>query len=237
MTLPSQKGAGRVLYDMADSEQLPSNVPTGGQSSGMGLKRGVLWSCVLLLVVGVGALLSKQQFGLSDEVVARVGDREITLGEVEEHWREIDAGSFMQVSQSRYDALVLYLDMVVGNQILEIEAANRGLTPETLLRQEMSARVTPITDTDVERFYSSLGEQQTQGRTLEQLRRPINNFLQQQQSVEARATLIAELSDSLDVRAERLLEPPRMAIARAPTDPIKGTSGAIVEIIEFSDFQ
>ena len=100
----------------------------------MGLKRSVLWSCVLLLVVGVGALLSKQQVGLSDEVVARVGDREITLGEVEEHWREIDAGSFMQVSQSRYDALALYLDMVVGNQILEIEAA--GIDPR---RHEMGA--------------------------------------------------------------------------------------------------
>ena len=97
--------------------------------------------------------------------------------------------------------------------------------------------MTPITGADVERFYSSLGEQQTQGRTLEQLRGPINNFLQQQQSVETRAALITELSDSLNVRVERLLEPPRMAIARAPTDPIKGTSSAIVEIIEFSDFQ
>ncbi|MEE2609184.1 MAG: hypothetical protein VX992_00690 [Acidobacteriota bacterium] len=237
MTLPSQNGAGRVLYDMTDSGQPPSNVSDGGRPSVMGVNRSVLWSCVLLLVVGVGALLSKQQFGSSDEVVARVGDREITLGEVEKQWREIDVGSFLQVSQSRYDALVLYLDMVVGNQILEMEAANRGLTPETLLRQELSSRLTPITDADVERFYNNLGEQQTQGRTLEQLREPINNFLQQQQSVEVRATLIAELSDSLNVRVERLLEPPRMAIARAPTDPIKGTSSAIVEIIEFSDFQ
>ena len=203
----------------------------------MGVSRNVIWSCVLLLMLGVGALLSKQQTGSPDEVVARVGDRKITLGEIEQVWRETDAGSFMQVSQSRYDALVLYLDRVVGNQILEIEAANRGVTVEALLQQELPGRVKPGTNTDVEQFYSSLGSQQAQGRTLEQLRTPIQNFLQQQRPGLARIALISELSSSLDVPIERLLEPPRQEIAIAPTDPIKGPASATVEIVEFSDFQ
>ena len=199
--------------------------------------RKAVWSGVVLLALGAVAPLAAQPAGASDPVVARVGDQEITLGEIEQRWREADAGSYMQVTQSRFDALDQYLDLIIGDRLLAIEAATRGVSVEELLQQELPGRTSPVTDADVEQFYNSLGSQQAQGRTLEQLRVPIQNFLQQQQPAQARAALVAELSASLDLPIENLLEPPRQNVSVAPTDPIKGTSEASVEIIEFSDFQ
>ncbi len=199
--------------------------------------RKAVWSGVVLLALGAVAPVAAQPAGASGPVVARVGDQEITLGEIEQRWREADAGSYMQVTQSRFDALDQYLDLIIGDRLLAIEAATRGVSVEELLQQELPGRTSPVTDADVEQFYNSLGSQQAQGRTLEQLRVPIQNFLQQQQPVQARAALVAELSASLDLPIENLLEPPRQNVSVAPTDPIKGTSEASVEIIEFSDFQ
>ncbi|MDP6605788.1 MAG: hypothetical protein QF664_05970, partial [Dehalococcoidia bacterium] len=200
------------------------------------MSRNAVWSLTLVLLVGAWAPLSAQQAGTAqDDVVARVGDREVTLGELEQRWRETDPGSFMQVAQSRFDALDQYLDLLVGDRILEVEAANRGISVDALLQAELPGRLSPVTDADVEQFYNSLGSGQTQGRTLEQLRVPIQNFLQQQRPAQARAELVAELSASLNLPVENLLDPPRQNVSVAPTDPIKGTSEASVEIIEFSD--
>jgi len=202
------------------------------------VSRYAVGSLTLALLLGAFAQVSAQQAGAAqDEVVARVGDREVTLGELEQRWREIDPGSFMQVAQSRFDALDQYLDLLVGDRILEVEAANRGLSVDALLQAELPSRITPVSDADVEQFYNSLGSGQTQGRPLEQLRVPIQNFLQQQRPAQARAALVAELSASLNLPVENLLDPPRQNVSVAPTDPIKGTSEASVEIIEFSDFQ
>ncbi len=199
--------------------------------------RKAVWSGVVLLALGAVAPVAAQPAGAAGPVVARVGAQEITLGEFEQRWREADAGSYMQVTQSRFDALDQYLDLIIGDRLLAIEAATRGVSVEELLQQELPGRTSPVTDADVEQFYNSLGSQQAQGRTLEQLRVPIQTFLQQQRPAQARAALVAELSASLDLPIENLLEPPRQHVSVAPTDPIKGTSEASVEIIEFSDFQ
>ena len=203
----------------------------------LAVSRKMVWLAALLLTQGALAPLAAQQTGASGPVVGRVGDQEITLGEIEQRWREIDAGSYMQITQSRFDALDQYLNLVIGDRLLAIEAGNRGMTVEALLEQELPSRMTPVTDADIEQFYNSLGSQQVQGRTLDQLRVPIQNFLQEQRPTAARAALVAELSTSLDLPIESLLEPPRQAVNVAATDPIKGTSEASVEIIEFSDFQ
>ena len=201
------------------------------------MSRNAVWSGVVLLALGAMAPVAAQQAGTSSPVLARVGDQEITLGEIEQRWRESDAGSYMQITQSRFDALAQYLDLVIGDRLIAIEAGNRGLSVEALLEQELPARLQPVTDADIEQFFNGLGDQQAQGRTLDQLRVPIQNFLEQQRPAQARTDLVAELTASLSLPVENFLEPPRQTVRVAPTDPIKGTSEASVEIIEFSDFQ
>ena len=186
------------------------------------MSRKAVWSGVVLLTLGAVTQVAAQPAGASDPVVARVGDQEITLGEIEQRWREADAGSYMQVTQSRFDALDQYLDLIIGDRLLAIEAANRGVSVEGIVAAGAGGQMQPVTDADVEQFYDSLGSQQAQGRTLEQLRVPIQNFLQQQRPAQARAALVAELSASLDLPIENLLEPPRQNVSVAPTDPIQG---------------
>ena len=110
--------------------------------------RKAVWSGVVLLALGAVAPVAAQPAGASDPVVARVGDQEITLGEIEQRWREADTGSYMQVTQSRFDALDQYLDLIIGDRLLAIEAATRGISVEELLQQELPGRTSPVTDAE-----------------------------------------------------------------------------------------
>ena len=105
-----------------------------------------------------------------------------------------------------------------------------------LLERELPSRTAPITDADIEAMYNGLGAQ-TQGRSLDQLREPVRNFLQQQRPAKARAQYVEELKNRSDSPIRILLDPPRQEITVAVTDPVKGPASASVEIIEFSDFQ
>ena len=71
----------------------------------------VFWSCLVLIGLSI-PLARHQMSGQQSEVVARVGDQDITLEDVERKWRELDVGSFMRNSQERYDSLSQFLESV-----------------------------------------------------------------------------------------------------------------------------
>ena len=199
--------------------------------------RSLFVALCLALALGAASPAAAQTTSQSPtDIVARVGDQEITLAEVEQKWRESDAGSFLRVTQDRYDALHRFLDEVIGDRLLAIEARARGISVDELLQQELPGRIEPITDAEIEATHTRLSSQM-QGRSLDEMREPIRNFLQQQRPIEARAALVDELEARLDLPVRISLDPPRQQVAVAPTDPVKGPASASVEIIEFSDFQ
>jgi hypothetical protein len=173
--------------------------------------------------------------GGSDPVVAEVGGRKITLSEVDAKWQEFDAAERARVTQLLYQNRRNLLDLMVGDLLIADAAKAAGTTPDAYLERELKQRAQAVSDADIQRFYDE-NKERAQGRTLEQLRGPIVDFLQNQRQAQARAQLVDELrGKAANVRV--LLDPPRVQVAVAPDDPVRGASTAPITLVEYSDYQ
>jgi hypothetical protein len=173
--------------------------------------------------------------GGADPVVAEVGDRKITLSEVDSKWQEFDAAERARVTQLLYQNRRNLLDIMVGDLLIGEAATAAGITPDEYLERELKRRAQAVSDAEIQRFYDE-NKERAQGRTLEQLRGPIVEFLQSQRQAQARAQLVDELrSKGASVRV--LLDPPRVQVAVSPDDPVRGESTAPITLVEYSDYQ
>jgi protein-disulfide isomerase len=175
------------------------------------------------------------QGAAGDPVVATLGDRTVRLSDLEQYWREQDPASFMRMKQQVYDINRRVLDEMVGQYLLEAEAARRNVTVEELLAEETPGRIQPVTEARIRAVYDQSRERE-QGITFEALRPAIVQFLERQGPAEAQQQFVDELrreSDDLVVR----LEAPRVPIQVMATDPVAGPATAPIEIVEFADFQ
>ena len=170
-----------------------------------------------------------------DAVVAEVGNRKITLEEVDERWQTLDPAERARVTQLVYQHRRNVLEQIVGDMLIEEAAKAANLTVAQYLDQEAGKLVQPVTDADVQQFYEA-NKERAQGRTLEQLREPIQEFLAGQRRQQARAQLVDNLK-SKGGGVKVLLDPPRVDVDVADGDPIKGPASAPITIIEYSDYQ
>ena len=105
------------------------------------------------------------------------------------------------------------LDLVMGDVLIGDAAKAANLSVEAYTEREVARRLQPVTDADIQRFYDE-NKERAQGRTLDQLRQPILDFLQSQRQQQARAKLVDELRTKAgDVRV--MLEPPRVEVTLA----------------------
>jgi protein-disulfide isomerase len=192
--------------------------------------------CVLGAVLTVSAACGAPTLAQSEgQVVGRVGDRAVTMAELDEAWRSNDAASRMRMLQELYETRKRTLDIVIGEILIEQEAIAQGTSRDELLAQELPARTLPITGEDITRVYQQ-NRRAFPNMTEEQMAPQIRAFLAQQRPMQALHAYMAELrAGADDVRVD--LEPPRTAVDVAPGDPVLGPAGAPVEIVEFSDFQ
>lgn len=173
--------------------------------------------------------------GGGDQVVAEVGGRKITLAEVDAKWQEFDAAERARLTQLLYQNRRNMLDLVVGDALIADAAKAAGTSVETYTEREMAKRLKPISEADVRAFYEE-NKERAQGRSFEELRKPIEDFLGSQRQAQARAQLVDDLRGKAgNVRV--LLEPPRVEVAIASTDPAIGPAAAPVTIVEYSDYQ
>jgi hypothetical protein len=164
-------------------------------------------------------------------VVARVGDREITLGEVDA--RAIKAN--MAVFQQLYDARRQAIDELLAEALLEQEAGRLGITREELETREIRSKIPEVTATDVEDFFNENRARIPAGQTLEQLSGQIREFLTARNQVTTRESYLSTLREKVDVEVS--LDPPRVPIVVADGERVKGSEEAPVTIVEYSDFQ
>lgn len=170
-----------------------------------------------------------------DQVVATVGNRTIRMGDLEQHWKNLDAASFARIRQEMYDANRNVLNDLIGEYLIQNEAKKRNLTVDELLTQELPKRTSAVTDQQIQELYDQSREK-TQGVSFEQLRPAIVAYLERQAPAAARGRYMQELRKAATDVAIRL-EPPRLAIDVLPDDPVSGPASARIEIVEFSDFQ
>jgi len=194
------------------------------------------------LFVGIfGLALALAFWGLSGEVVhaegdaapsadvlARVGDSDIMLSDVEDRV----AAELVKVRTERYNALQSGLNAAVSDRLVELEAAARGMTKDELVEAEVQSKVVEATEEEIDAFYE---ERKAQIRAAkEQVLGQIKQYIEQQQGQELYQDFITSLEAKYGV--ERFLEPPRFDVA-ADGFPSKGSEAAPVTIVEFSDFQ
>jgi protein-disulfide isomerase len=171
----------------------------------------------------------------SSEVAVRIGDRAVTIAELDEQWRRSNPSGHAQAAQSVYDGRRATIDAMVANSLLEQAAKAKGVTVDQYTSDEMSRRATPVTQTDVTSFYDA-NKERLQGRSLESIGPSIKQYLEEQRTTAAREALLAELRKAAPpVRIT--LEPPRQQVAVNEDDPAEGNATAPITVIEFSDFQ
>ena len=124
--------------------------------------------------------------GGADPVVAEVGGRKITLSEVDAKWQEFDAAERARLTQLLYQNRRNMLELLVGDVLIADAAKTANMTPEAYTEREISKRAQPISEADIQKFYEE-NKERAQGRTMEQLRQPIVEFLQGQRQGQARA--------------------------------------------------
>jgi protein-disulfide isomerase len=191
----------------------------------------------VILVALTGTLLacaSTPAQGPGD-VAARVGDRAITVRELDDRWRSADAADQAETIQKLYDGRRAALESIIADMLVSEAAETHGLSPEAYVRAEITKRAKPVSDADVVAFYqANIG--QMEGQSLEAMAPAITRYLIQQQEDAARLALVSELRKAgPSVRV--MMDVPRFEVPVSDTDPSIGDAKAPVTLIEFSDFQ
>jgi hypothetical protein len=171
-----------------------------------------------------------------DLVVAEVGGRTVTLKELDARWEEFDAPERARVTQMLYQNRRNVLEQMVGDLLIETAAKAAGQTVEAFVAADAAKRMKPVSDAEVAQFYEQ-NKERAQGRTLDELRQQIQDFLAAQRKQQTRAQLVEELKTKNASAVKVLLEPPRYTMALAEHDPIRGDKSAPITVVEYSDYQ
>ena len=175
------------------------------------------------------------QGGGGAEVVARVGDKAITMTEVEDRWRTDDAAEHAEASFKMFEGRRKALEAIVAGMLFAEAAKGKGLSAEAYEEAEISRRVTEVTEPEVASFYAA-NIREMQGRPLPEVAPLIARFLTEQKRETARREVLAELRKA-GASVQVLLEAPRYAVPVESTDPQLGNATAPITVVEFSDFQ
>lgn len=166
--------------------------------------------------------------GADSEVMARIGDRELTRAELEEQL----APQLRALELERQQALEQGIERWITEQLLTREMEAGGLTQDELLQREVYSQVPEPTDEEVTAFY-----EQNSGPTTppqEQVAERIRQHLRQQAQADRYRQWLAGLREKYD--ASSLLEPLRFDVSD-PQAPARGPVDAPVTLVEFSDFE
>jgi protein-disulfide isomerase len=169
------------------------------------------------------------------ETAAKVGDRVITVEDVDREWRRANPVASLELSRQLYENRRRVADQMVADELIAREAAARGLSADALLQQEIPKRIVTTPESAVLALYQGLGDR-VRGASLEQMKPAIRAWLTRITEPEiAKMNYVEELM-KVSTRAEIFLEAPRVQVERRPQDPVLGPATAPVEIVAFGDF-
>src|SRR5688572_18073388 len=101
----------------------------------------------IVLVLGLACSAPAQQpIAQSSDVAARVGDRTITVKEIDERWRQTSPTEQTAAVQRLYDGRKAALDAIVADLVIAQAASAKGSTPAEYTEAEIARRVMPVTD-------------------------------------------------------------------------------------------
>jgi protein-disulfide isomerase len=170
------------------------------------------------------------------DVAAVVGDRTITIADVDREWQAGDPGGYVAVMRQLHTARRQVADRMATAAVVAREAAARGMSAEALLAEEVPRRVVPLPDTALSALYESLGGR-TRGAAFERMRPSLRAWVERKTEPElAKMTYVEELVKT-STRLEMRLAAPVVEVERSGLDPARGPASAPVEIVAFGDLQ
>jgi protein-disulfide isomerase len=178
----------------------------------------------------VGASAPKTDAGSPGDVVAVVAGTEITLGEIE----DLSAGGLIRVRQSRYDLLRGTLERLGIMKLIEMEAAERGITTEELQLTEVDQKVQPPTEREVEMTYEA-NKHRSGGKTYQELRNSILKTMIRERVVVRENQFINQMKEKYGFVVS--LPAPRVDLELTEATPTRGNATAPITLVEFGDFQ
>ena len=190
--------------------------------------------CVVLILAGA-ASVTGQQADRGSQVVAQVGDRVITLEELDAAWTQGDPAEHVRVEQELYEGRRNALDQLLAGFLVEEAARERGVSSDEYVKDQIAQRLRPVSRADVEAFYNK-NAAQLDGKPLTDMETDIRGLLEQQARTAAGDALLADLRKA-GPAINVTLEAPRYTIDVNTHDPIRGAPSAPVTIVEFSDYQ
>ena len=165
----------------------------------------------------------------------QVGDRIITVAEIDREWQRVDPAGYIDVNRQIYEMRRQVADSMVSDELLAREAAARRLSIDALLAEEIPKRIIRAPDSAVASLYEGLGDR-ARGATLEQMRPSLRAWLERITEPElAKMSYLEELM-KLSTRTERLLAAPRVTVERSGQDAALGPATASIELVAFGDF-
>jgi protein-disulfide isomerase len=186
--------------------------------------KNLLFTLVALLFVACGGT------GGDNEVLATVDGIDITAKEV----NDAVAGQMGKLEAQIFQIRKGGLDRLVQDKIIETAAKKKKQKVAEFLKTEVDDKVAQPSEDEVKSFYEARKEQ-TGGKTLEEIKPSIINFLLQGRRSTAKNKLLADLRKNTKVKYN--LEAPRKEIPIKGDDPEKGPKDAPITLVEYSDYQ
>jgi len=196
----------------------------------------VFATCVILLALACSAPAQQAPAVQSgSDVAAQVGDRTISVKELDDRWRQAQPSEHAQAIQQLYDGRKRALDAMVADMLIEQAAKAKGVNAAQFTDAEVARRLKPVTDGQVAVFFQE-NQAQMQGRGIDAMGPAIRRYLEDQQRTQAYQTMVAELRKA-GPPIRLVLDAPRYQVGVSADDPALGNANAPVTLVEFSDFQ
>lgn len=194
--------------------------------------RGLLAAWLWIGLAGCGTAAQSpgagSQFAASaDDPVATVDGVPVTRAALE----DAVAPEIAKLTQKAYDLRKAQLDDLIGQRLLEAEAKRRGTTVDGLIASEITAKIAPVTDEDIEAFVAA--NRQRLGADPSRLTSQIRGYLEEQRKNDVRSAFIDGLRAKAKIAIH--LDAPRHQIDLTGA-PVRGPEDAPVTVVEFSDF-
>ena len=126
------------------------------------------------------------------------------------------------------------LEALIREKLLADEALKRGISVQALLDAEVTSKVPPVADQDIEAFYQA-NKAQIKGEEAA-VRQQIRSFLQNQKVSAQRETFVKSLRSQAKVAVYLKVPPVYRAEVSVAGAPFKGPEAAPVTIVEVTDF-
>lgn len=189
------------------------------------MKNRLLQMCSLGLVL-TPLCLPAQQSADNVQVIAEVGGQKLTLGDLQQE----QGGKLLQARYQYYMNERKALDQMIDDKLLEIEAKNRHLSVDELLKTVVYKDVKDPTEDQMQVYYEGMESNES----YEAVREQILDHIRELRHDKARSTFVKDLRNS--ARVQVLLEPPLIDV-NVKNAYEQGPKTAPVTLVEFADYE